>query len=202
MNIGFPPRPSRKGMWIALGAAGVLGWALFISLFYFALYNFWYAAFGSNDYHIAVGGAVPSINRDATLELDGPSGSASAFLDSDRIDHLSRLFETAKAEQSSRWREVGSLKEDPDDWWWPSRVTVSAGPGIRIAMREHDMCLSYDFAQKDFTAFERALKRARRHQDSDDADTGLSSSIDPQDDAFQRGAKSSDPIPQKYPGCG
>jgi hypothetical protein len=189
-------------MWIAVAVASVAGWVLIIGLVYFALYNFWYAAFGSDDYYLALGGAVPSIDRDATLDIDGPSGSVSAFLDLERIDRLSKLFASAKAGQSSSWHDVGSLREDMEDWWGPSQVTVSAGPGIRIVIREHSTCMSYDLAQKDFAAFERALAAARRHQDSDDPDSGISSSIDPQDDAFRRGSRSSDPIPQKFPGCG
>ena len=199
MNIGRAPKPI--GKWVIVAALSLAGWGLIAFLFYALADEYWYAAFGSDEYSLSVAGSTTSFEQDAMIEIDDPDHTANVLLDSEKIDQVLKMFESAKAGQSSGWHEVGSLREDMPSWWGPSLLTVSAGPGVRFVIHDHGACLSYDLTPEDFKAFERAAQRARRHFDSEDADRGLASSFDPKEDAFQRGKKSSGPIPQAFPGC-
>jgi len=189
-----PKRPWAKAFSLAVLAAIVL-------VIYLLGRSYYYAAFGSDKYYLALSGSGTARDEDVILEIDTPNHYVSAFLDPAKTDQMLKLFETAKARRSFDWREVGSLKEDMPDWFGPSLLTVSAGPGIRFIIHDHGTCVSFDLAPRDFAAFERAARRAHQHFNGDAADRGLTATLDPPESAFQRGNKAADPIPQIFPGC-
>ena len=187
---------------LVLGAIAVL---LIGGVAVFAVFweDRWYAAFGSDEYYIGVEGSSMFSDRTVWIEINTPDDVARVMLDSAKTDEALKLFETAAGKQSSSWHDVGSMSDsdDPRDLFI-SRLALSAGPGIRFAIHDGSSCLSYDLKPADVAAFERGLQAARRHFGSDDIDRRLPPHWSPQDDAFQRGRKSLDPIPQIFPGCG
>lgn len=162
----------------------------------------WYAAFGSSKYYIGVEGSSILGDKDVWIEIGTSGDSAKVMLDSAKTDEALKLFETAEAAQSSSWHEVGAMNDDDDpNALSVSRLTVSGGPGVRLAIRDGDSCLNYDLRPEDLAAFERAMRTARRHFDNDDVDRGVTPHLYPPEEAFQRGYKSIEPIPQTFPGC-
>jgi hypothetical protein len=191
-----------KRIFLVLGSI-VLVLAGIVAVFAVLWEDRWYAAFGSDEYYVGVDGSSILADRTVWIEIDTPDDEARVMIDSAKTDQALKLFEAAKTGQSSSWHEVGSMNDtdDPHDWFI-SRMTISAGPGVRLTIRDGGSCLSYDLRPQDLAAFERAMRSARLHFDSGDIDKGLTPHWNPPDDAFQRGGKSSDPIPQKFPGCG
>lgn len=190
-----------KRILLVLGAIALL-LAGIVAVFAVFWEDRWYAAFGSDEYYIGVDGSSMFGDRTVWIEINTPDDVARVMLDSTKTDEALKLFEAAKAKQSSSWHEAGSMNDtdDPNDLFI-SRMTTSAGLGVRLAIHDGSSCLSYDLRPADLAAFERALRSARRHFDSGDVDRGLTPSWSPPEEAFQRGRKSLDPIPQIFPGC-
>jgi len=197
MNIARVLKP--VAAWLA-AAALLLTW-IGVILYFVFWENRWYAAFGSDEYHLGVIGSTMLGEKYVYIEVEDPHDIANVVLGPQRTDQVLRMFEAAKARQSSAWHEVGTLTEDREDWTFPAHLTVSAGPGIRFVIQDHGTCLSYDLAPADFAAFERAALRARRHFDSDDVDRGLMPDSDAPASAFQGRDAASGPIPSTNLGC-
>jgi hypothetical protein len=159
--------------WLALPVLGLIGYGVLVLATGLLTKEYVYTAFGSDQYNLTVRGTITYGLRYALIEIDEGDDQANILLEAGELDQALRMFETAKAQQSSGWHEVGVLSESHEEN--PARLTVSAGTGVRFAIHDHGVCFSYDLQPADFAAFERAMLRARKHFDGDAADQGLAS---------------------------
>lgn len=158
-------------IWLAIPALLLVGVIAFVITFGVVTKEYTYAAFGSDAYNLTVRSWTTFGIRYALIQIDDGDDETYTLLEASELDQVLRLFEEAKGLQSSGWRDVGILSESHENN--PARLTVSGGAGVRIAILDGGVCLSFDLAPAEFATFERAVLRARKHFDGDDADEGI-----------------------------
>ncbi len=159
-----------------------------------------YSSFGSGEHQLWVIGISSLGVRYAAVQVADRAGVSNVVLEAKEVDGLLELVKNAKKNQSPLWRQVGTISESGTID--PSRLTISAGPGMRFAIVDEGICARYDLAQSDFVAFERAAQRARRHFDGDKADEGLTPLTASQAEAFHNTNETiASMAPRSSPGC-
>jgi hypothetical protein len=190
-------------IWLAVPVFLLVGLIAFVIWFGVVTEQYYYVAFGSDEYNLSVRSWNTVGIRYALIEIVDHDDDVYVLLEAGELDHALRMFEAAKTRQSSSWHDVGVMAESHERN--PGRLTVSAGPGVRFAILDGGVCLSYDLPPADFAAFERAALRARKHFDGDEADRGLTPGSvfgDPPASAFQSLDKAmSEPVKHTNQGC-
>ncbi|GEM_PF-6452693 len=164
-------RGTKIFLWLTLPVLLLVVLAVGAVAFVVLTREYTYVAFGSDQYNFTVRGTTTFGIKYALIQIDDGDDEAYVLLEAGELDHALRMFETAKTRQSSAWHDVEVLSESHERN--PARLTVSAGTGVRFAILDDGVCLSYELAPADFAAFERAAMRARKHFDSDEPDRGL-----------------------------
>ncbi len=130
-----------------------------------------YARIGASEHNISVMGFSSFDTRYALIQLDDHGHLSNVILDHKELDYILAAWEVAKAHQSQRWIKISEFTES--DVINPSRLTISAGQGVRFAIVDAGVCVRYDLSPQDFGAFDRATKRAKDHFVNSDADNGI-----------------------------
>jgi hypothetical protein len=132
---------------------------------------YWYAAIGAQERNISVLGSTSLAGRYTTLQITDHGKTVNFIFEQNEWDALLKTWQTAKAHQQTAWHEAGTMTES--DVIGPSRLTVSAGTGVRFALADGGACLSYDVLPADFAAFDRAAWRGKQHFVDDSVDKEL-----------------------------
>lgn len=184
-----------------VGAVAVLAVVLFILGVAHGIYSkvYFYAMIGTGP-RVSVSGASSLGSRYAAVEIDDGDASSNVILEPGEWDALLALWKKAKAQQSKDWHVIGAITES--DMFNPSRLTLSAGRGVRFAIVDDGICLRYDLVTANFGRFEAALERAKRHYTDDAADVGVrSGSADLRGAVESTGEAFKSSIPRTEPDC-
>src|ERR1700741_4544305 len=97
-------RGTKIVIWLlAVPAVLVVGFIVFAVWFNVATKQYYYAAFGSDQYNLSVRSWDTAGVRYSLIEINDHDDDSYMLLEAGELDHALKLFQTARARQSANW---------------------------------------------------------------------------------------------------